>query len=163
MIIQQAQKKRLSDLLRSLAGAATFRALGNQSFALLWSGQTLSRIGDFLYQVALAWWVVEHTGLSSGHGQPGDRVIRADPALSADWRRRRRPFLAHQDYAGVRCRARSGGERRRRPGHLRSASGLAPLSAEPGLWRRGCLLPASLYSRHTRPGQRRRLAQRQRA
>jgi MFS transporter, DHA3 family, tetracycline resistance protein len=62
MIIRQTRKKRLSDLLRSLAGAATFRVLGNRSFALLWSGQTLSRIGDYLYQVALAWWVLEHTG-----------------------------------------------------------------------------------------------------
>jgi MFS family permease len=62
MIIQQTQKKRLSDLLQSLAGAATFRALGNRSFALVWSGQTLSGIGDLLYQVALTWWVLKHTG-----------------------------------------------------------------------------------------------------
>ncbi len=39
-----------------------FAALKNRSFALLWSGQTVSRIGDYLYQVALAWWVVEQTG-----------------------------------------------------------------------------------------------------
>jgi MFS family permease len=41
---------------------AIFRSLGSRSFALLWSGQTLSRIGDYLYQVALAWWVLEQTG-----------------------------------------------------------------------------------------------------
>ena len=38
------------------------RALRNRSFSLLWAGQTVSRVGDFLYQVALAWWVLEHTG-----------------------------------------------------------------------------------------------------
>ena len=32
-----------------------FRAFRHRSFLLLWTGQTLSRIGDFLYQVALAW------------------------------------------------------------------------------------------------------------
>jgi len=40
----------------------TFRALRHSKFSLLISGQTLSRIGDFLYQVALAWWVLEKTG-----------------------------------------------------------------------------------------------------
>src|SRR3712207_4020894 len=39
-----------------------FRALRHRAFALLWAGQTLSRVGDFLYQVALAWWVLETTG-----------------------------------------------------------------------------------------------------
>jgi DHA3 family tetracycline resistance protein-like MFS transporter len=38
------------------------RAFRNRPFALLWTGQTLSRIGDFLYEVALAWWVLEKTG-----------------------------------------------------------------------------------------------------
>ena len=54
MIVQRPQRMRIIDLLRSLAGMAIFRSLGSQSFALVWSGQTLSRIGDFLYQVALA-------------------------------------------------------------------------------------------------------------
>jgi hypothetical protein len=49
---------RIIDLARSLASMAIFRSLGNRSFVLIWSGQTLSRIGDFLYQVALAWWVL---------------------------------------------------------------------------------------------------------
>src|SRR5215468_6145634 len=79
MIIQQAQKKRLSDLLRSLAGAATFRALGNRSFALVWSGQTLSRIGDLLYQVALAWWVLEHT--SSAAAMASLLIVSLAPTL----------------------------------------------------------------------------------
>ncbi len=39
-----------------------FRSLKIRSFTLLWSGQTISRIGDFAYEVALAWWVLEHTG-----------------------------------------------------------------------------------------------------
>jgi MFS family permease len=38
------------------------RAFRIRSFSLLWAGQTISRVGDFLYQVALAWWVLEHTG-----------------------------------------------------------------------------------------------------
>ncbi|MCP4358173.1 MAG: MFS transporter [Chloroflexi bacterium] len=39
-----------------------FRAWGNRPFALLWSGQALSRIGDHLYEVALAWWVLQKSG-----------------------------------------------------------------------------------------------------
>lgn len=45
-----------------------FRSLRNRSFALLWGGQTASRIGDFLYQVALAWWVLEKTGSATQMG-----------------------------------------------------------------------------------------------
>lgn len=43
-------------------------ALTIRPFALLWCGQTVSRLGDFLYQVALAWWVVEKTGSSTVMG-----------------------------------------------------------------------------------------------
>jgi len=39
-----------------------FRSLKHRSFALLWAGQTLSRVGDFVYEIALAWWVLEKTG-----------------------------------------------------------------------------------------------------
>ena len=39
-----------------------FRSLSQRSFALLWSGQTISRLGDSLYRIALAWWVLEKTG-----------------------------------------------------------------------------------------------------
>jgi MFS family permease len=49
-------------LRESLPDASLFRALKSRSFALVWGGQTLSRIGDFLYQIALAWWVLEKTG-----------------------------------------------------------------------------------------------------
>jgi MFS family permease len=45
-----------------------FRTLGHRPFALLWSGQTLSRIGDFLYQIALAWWVLQKTGSAAAMG-----------------------------------------------------------------------------------------------
>jgi DHA3 family tetracycline resistance protein-like MFS transporter len=38
------------------------RALHNRQFAFLWSGQTISRLGDSLYRIALSWWVLEKTG-----------------------------------------------------------------------------------------------------
>ncbi|MFZ1629888.1 MAG: MFS transporter [Anaerolineae bacterium] len=47
---------------------ALFRALTHRSFALLWVGQTISRVGDHLYQVALAWWVLEKTGSALAMG-----------------------------------------------------------------------------------------------
>jgi DHA3 family tetracycline resistance protein-like MFS transporter len=37
-------------------------ALKHRPFALLWSGQTISRLGDSLYRIALSWWVLEKTG-----------------------------------------------------------------------------------------------------
>ncbi len=39
-----------------------FRALRHRTFASLWLGQTLSRVGDFTYEIALAWWVLKKTG-----------------------------------------------------------------------------------------------------
>lgn len=41
---------------------ALTRSLRHTPFALLLTGQTLSRIGDHLYQIVLAWWVLEATG-----------------------------------------------------------------------------------------------------
>jgi MFS family permease len=38
------------------------RALSHRPFALLWTGQTVSRLGDSLHRIALAWWVLEETG-----------------------------------------------------------------------------------------------------
>lgn len=38
------------------------RALSHRPFALLWTGQTVSRLGDNLHRIALAWWVLEKTG-----------------------------------------------------------------------------------------------------
>ncbi len=45
-----------------------FRALRHPKFALLLSGQTLSRVGDFVFQLALAWWVLEKTGSAFAMG-----------------------------------------------------------------------------------------------
>lgn len=37
-------------------------ALRHRPFALLWGGQTLSRLGDSLTRIALVWWIVKKTG-----------------------------------------------------------------------------------------------------
>ncbi|MBI5840687.1 MAG: MFS transporter [Chloroflexi bacterium] len=42
--------------------------LKHRPFALLWSGQTISRLGDNLYRIALAWWVLEKTGSAVAMG-----------------------------------------------------------------------------------------------
>lgn len=44
------------------------RALRHRSFALLWAGQTISRLGDNLYRIALSWWVLEKTGSAAAMG-----------------------------------------------------------------------------------------------
>lgn len=44
------------------------RVLRGRSFALLWSGQTISLLGDRIFQVALAWWVLEETGSAVAMG-----------------------------------------------------------------------------------------------
>lgn len=38
------------------------RALTYQPFTLLWAGQSVSRLGDHLHEVVLAWWVLQATG-----------------------------------------------------------------------------------------------------
>lgn len=38
------------------------RALKNRNFAILWAANTQSRVGDFVYEIALAWWVLQETG-----------------------------------------------------------------------------------------------------
>jgi MFS family permease len=45
-----------------------FRSLSTRSFTLLWAGQTVSRLGDSLYRIALAWWVLEKTGSAVAMG-----------------------------------------------------------------------------------------------
>jgi MFS family permease len=62
MIARQGQHTRLYAALRVLIVPAMFRALASRAFALVWAGQTFSRIGDMLYQIAVAWWVLERTG-----------------------------------------------------------------------------------------------------
>jgi MFS family permease len=42
--------------------SSLFRALRHRPFALLWSGQTISRLGDDFYRIALVWWVLQKTG-----------------------------------------------------------------------------------------------------
>lgn len=44
------------------------RSLKHRPFALLWAGQTVSRLGDNLHRIALAWWVLEKTGSASAMG-----------------------------------------------------------------------------------------------
>ncbi len=44
------------------------RSLEIRPFAFLWSGQTVSRLGDSLYRIALAWWVLEKTGSATAMG-----------------------------------------------------------------------------------------------
>jgi len=44
------------------------RSLKHRPFALLWTGQTTSRLGDNLYRIALAWWVLEKTGSATAMG-----------------------------------------------------------------------------------------------
>jgi MFS family permease len=39
-----------------------FRSLKHRNFLTLWIGQTLSRIGDYVYEIVLAWWVLQKTG-----------------------------------------------------------------------------------------------------
>lgn len=39
-----------------------FRSLRQRAFLLIWLGQTISRVGDFMYEIALAWWVLQKTG-----------------------------------------------------------------------------------------------------
>lgn len=45
-----------------------FKSLTHRPFALLWSGQFLSTIGDSIYRVALAWWILEKTGSATAMG-----------------------------------------------------------------------------------------------
>ncbi len=44
------------------------RSLTYRPFALLWTGQTTSRLGDSLYRIALSWWVLEKTGSAVAMG-----------------------------------------------------------------------------------------------
>jgi len=44
------------------------RSLRHRPFALLWTGQTTSRLGDSLYRIALSWWVLEKTGSAVAMG-----------------------------------------------------------------------------------------------
>ncbi len=45
-----------------------FKSLTHRPFAFLWIGQTLSRLGDSVYRIALAWWILEATGSATAMG-----------------------------------------------------------------------------------------------
>ena len=45
-----------------------FSSLRHPPFAWLWVGQTISRLGDSFYRIALAWWVLEATGSATAMG-----------------------------------------------------------------------------------------------
>lgn len=45
-----------------------FKSLTHRPFAFLWSGQTVSRLGDSIFYIALAWWVLEETGSAAAMG-----------------------------------------------------------------------------------------------
>lgn len=51
-----------------LGGARLGGALRVRSFALLWLGQAVSRLGDSVYRIALAWFVLEKTGSATAMG-----------------------------------------------------------------------------------------------
>lgn len=90
---------------------AIHKALKHRPFALLWSGQFLSTIGDSIYRVALAWWVLEKTGSATAMGMififssiplllfllvggvAGDRYPRARVMLYSDVLRAALAFL----------------------------------------------------------------------
>jgi hypothetical protein len=57
-----------------------FRAFTIRSFALLWSGQTISRMGESLYTITLAWWVLQKTASS---GPP--EALSRDKGPSIRW------------------------------------------------------------------------------
>jgi DHA3 family tetracycline resistance protein-like MFS transporter len=44
------------------------RALRHRPFALLWSGQTISRLGDSFHRMAITWWIVDATGSAAAMG-----------------------------------------------------------------------------------------------
>lgn len=45
-----------------------FRSLSDRKFLLLWTGQAISRLGDSIYRIALAWWVLEKTNSATAMG-----------------------------------------------------------------------------------------------
>lgn len=44
------------------------RALSHRPFALLWAGRTISAVGDGVYLVVLAWFVIQTTGSAAANG-----------------------------------------------------------------------------------------------
>jgi MFS family permease len=69
----------MAAIVDRFTGLALFRSLANRSFTLLWAGQTFSRVGDFLYDIALAWWVLQKTG--SAAAMAGVLIFAFTPML----------------------------------------------------------------------------------
>ena len=66
----------------------------NKNFTLLWSGQIVSQLGDKLYAIALAWWILQKTNSPSVMGLfllvsvlPGILLGLLAGALTDRWRR----------------------------------------------------------------------------
>ncbi len=55
-------------MLKRYIQSSLLRALGHRPFVLLWVGQVISRLGDSVYRIALAWWVLEQTGSAAAMG-----------------------------------------------------------------------------------------------
>lgn len=54
--------------MSAVVSGGLFRSLRHRPFAFLWTGQAISRVGDSVYTVALAWWVLEQTGSAARMG-----------------------------------------------------------------------------------------------
>ncbi len=54
--------------LRQRLSGGLFSSLRHRAFTLVWAGQFASRIGDNVYRVALAWWVLDKTGSPAAMG-----------------------------------------------------------------------------------------------
>jgi MFS family permease len=52
----------------SPAGRSALRLLGQRDFALFWAGQSVSKVGNGIYQVGLAWAVYQLTGSTAAMG-----------------------------------------------------------------------------------------------
>src|SRR5689334_9195402 len=55
-------------MIERLRYSAVLRALRHRPFLLLWLGQSVSRLGDSMYRLALVWWVLVKTGSALAMG-----------------------------------------------------------------------------------------------
>lgn len=69
-VLPYARENRFCFVLHMLYSRTmnVLRSLKHRPFALLWTGQTISRLGDSLHRIALAWWVLEKTGSATAMG-----------------------------------------------------------------------------------------------
>ena len=76
----------------ALRRAPLLRPLASRDFALLWTGMTVSLLGDGIYSVAIAWQVYELSNAPTRAVHRGRRVDAAAGAVPAPDRRHQRPF-----------------------------------------------------------------------